>query len=90
MRGASITNVSRSWGYFRLHDESITMSANYLRALHAEGARLAKRVTSTPAWLLVLLSYPARVQRKIQHTAAGLRRRELFPGLVQANLDNQL
>lgn len=89
MNGASISNIPRSWGYFRLHDESITMSARYLQALRAESARITKRVTPVPRWLLGLLSYPARLQKKLANLPAEIGRREIFPGLVNPDLESR-
>jgi glycosyltransferase involved in cell wall biosynthesis len=88
LNGASISNVSRCWGYFRLHDESITMSARYLRALRNESARISKRVTPLPGWLLGLLSYPARLQKKLLNLAENSQRAP-FPGLVNLVLDTE-
>lgn len=82
--GAAIVNVPGSWGYFRLHSESITMSGRHKNALRLEHLRLTSGLTSMPEWFRKLASYPARLSKRASNLTAERRQVERFPGLVAA------
>lgn len=80
--GAVIRNVPRTWGYFRLHGGSITMSSEYRRVLRLEHLRLTKELTKLPAWSLKMASYPARLCKKTTNLVVKAGAVAPFPGLV--------
>ncbi|MBX7444918.1 MULTISPECIES: glycosyltransferase [unclassified Arthrobacter] len=78
----TISNVRDCLGYFRLQDDSITVSGRYAAQLTAKRQSLIKLNAGLPAYLSGRLLAPlARIAKKSRTTAYNAVSRPVFPGL---------
>jgi glycosyltransferase involved in cell wall biosynthesis len=86
--GANFAYVNEDLGYFRLHDQSITVSGKFEALYHAEEKRLRQiSYPNIPYQLLIFCSFFSRGIKRIGKIYRDRKEQPRFPGLVESTYD---